>query len=61
MPVLDALDLNKDGIIDADEIARAPQSLKTLDKNGDGKLSPDEYRAGPPFGSDAPPRNRKNP
>ena len=61
MPVLDALDLNKDGIIDADEIARAPQSLKTLDKNGDGKLSPDEYRAGPPVGSDAPPPNRKNP
>ena len=42
-----ALDLNKDGVIDADEIAKATASLKALDKNGDGKLSADEYRAGP--------------
>ena len=45
LPALNALDLNKDGIIDADEIAKAPQSLKALDKNGDGKITPDEYRA----------------
>ena len=43
-PIVEALDLNHDGIIDADEIAKAPESLKKLDKNGDGKLTPDEYR-----------------
>ncbi len=55
-PVLDALDLNKDGIIDADEISKAPQSLKALDQNGDGKITPDEYRPAPPDG--APPFGR---
>jgi len=49
-PALDALDLNKDGIIDSDEITKAPQSLKALDKNTDGKITPDEYRSMPPFG-----------
>jgi Ca2+-binding EF-hand superfamily protein len=43
MPIIEALDLNKDGVIDADEIAKASQSLKTLDKNGDGKLTQDEF------------------
>jgi hypothetical protein len=39
-----ALDANNDGNIDAAEIANAPAALLKLDKNGDGKLSPDEYR-----------------
>ncbi len=39
-----ALDANQDGIIDADEIANAATALRKLDKNGDGKLTPDEYR-----------------
>jgi YHYH protein/EF hand len=56
--VLGALDLNKDGVLDADEITRAAQSLKTLDKNGDGKLSPDEYRAAPPRGREPAPPQR---
>ena len=43
-PVITALDLNHDGVLDADEIAKAPVSLKTLDKNGDGKLTKDELR-----------------
>ena len=43
-PLINALDTNHDGIIDADEIAHAAESLKTLDKNHDGKLTPDEYR-----------------
>jgi hypothetical protein len=38
------LDVNADGVIEADEIASASTSLKKLDKNGDGKLTPDEYR-----------------
>ena len=50
-----ALDANHDGVIDASEIANAPAALKALDKNGDGKLTPDEFigkRPGPPPGSD---------
>jgi Ca2+-binding EF-hand superfamily protein len=39
-----ALDTDKDGEISAKEIENASKSLKTLDKNGDGKLSPDELR-----------------
>jgi hypothetical protein len=42
--LMDALDANHDGIIDANEIANAPAALKKLDKNGDGKLTPDELR-----------------
>jgi hypothetical protein len=38
-----ALDTDEDGILSADEIKGAPESLKKLDKNGDGKLTPDEY------------------
>jgi hypothetical protein len=48
LPLFEALDLNQDGLLDAGEIAKAPESLKTLDRNGDGKLTPDEYRPGPP-------------
>lgn len=46
-PIIAAIDTNHDGVIDADELANAPAALKTLDKNGDGKLTPDEYR--PPW------------
>jgi len=30
-------------VIDADEIANASAALKSLDKNGDGVLTPDEF------------------
>ena len=50
MPIIEALDLNKDGVIDADEIAKASASLKKLDKNGDGKLTQDEFRGQRPGG-----------
>lgn len=40
--LFDALDVNHDGIIDSNEIANAAAALKTLDKNGDGQLTPDE-------------------
>src|ERR1700722_15365160 len=52
-PLMEALDANHDGIIDADEIANAPAALKKLDKNGDGKLTPDELRPKRPQGGQA--------
>jgi hypothetical protein len=47
MPLMAALDLNGDGTLDKDEIAKASESLLKLDKNGDGKLTPDELRPDP--------------
>jgi hypothetical protein len=47
-PVIMALDVNHDGVIDAQEIANAPAELLTLDKNGDGKLTRDEFAPLPP-------------
>ena len=41
--IVRALDANHDGVIDSNEIANASAALKTLDKNGDGKLTPDEF------------------
>lgn len=48
--IVQALDANGDGIIDAEEMANAPEVLKKLDKNGDGKLTRDEYLGGRPGG-----------
>jgi len=45
--VLDALDLNHDRILSADEIKAAPQSLLTLDKNGDGQITANEVSPRP--------------
>ena len=45
-----ALDANGDGVIDAKELANAVAALKKLDKNGDGKLTEDEYRPMRPGG-----------
>jgi hypothetical protein len=52
-PLMQALDVNHDGVLDADEIANAPAALKTLDKNGDGKLTQDELRPQRPMRSDS--------
>ncbi len=41
---MEALDANKDGVIDESEIANASAALKSLDKNGDGKLTGEEIR-----------------
>jgi EF hand len=47
--IVRALDANHDGIIESNEIANASAELKTLDKNGDGKLTPDEFMGPRPF------------
>ena len=49
-PLEVVLDANGDGVIDAGEIANASAALKKLDKNGDGKLTPDEYKPQRPGG-----------
>lgn len=55
LPLETALDTNHDGIIDAAEIAKASAELKTLDKNGDGQLTPDEYMPHRPDGTSSEP------
>lgn len=49
-PVIAALDLDKDGEVSAEELAKASASLATLDKNKDGKLTADEFRGAPGAG-----------
>lgn len=41
-PILNSVDVNRDGILSAAEIADAPAQLRKLDKNGDGRLTRDE-------------------
>ena len=43
-PVLEAIDADKNGELSAEEIANAATTLKTLDKNSDGKLDMAETR-----------------
>ena len=40
--MLAALDANHDNAIDSDELAKAPAALKGLDRNQDGRITPDE-------------------
>jgi hypothetical protein len=49
-PIDTALDVNGDEIIDAGEIANAVAAVTKLDTNGDGQLTPDEYRPPRPGG-----------
>jgi hypothetical protein len=47
-PVMLALDADGDRALSATEISNATNSLKALDANSDGKLTPDELRPLPP-------------
>jgi hypothetical protein len=49
--IIAALDANKDGKLDAAEIANASVALKALDKNGDGEISAEEMFGPRPEGS----------
>lgn len=51
-PLIAALDTDKDGTISAEELKAASESLKTLDKNGNGALDREELR--PPHGPPPP-------
>ena len=62
-PIIAALDADKNETISAEELEGAPESLKQLDKNEDGELSPEEIHPhgppprrpqGPPSGEEAP-------
>ncbi|MGV3756999.1 MAG: hypothetical protein ACO1QS_16580, partial [Verrucomicrobiota bacterium] len=44
LPVMTALDADNDGVLNASEIAQASAALKTLDRDGNGRLTPDELR-----------------
>lgn len=50
-PLFSALDSSKDGTLDTGEIEKAPASLRTLDKNADGQLTPNELRPQRPEGA----------
>ena len=47
-PLFDALDTNHDGIISADEMANAAESLKKLDRSGTGQIKREDLRPVPP-------------
>lgn len=49
-PLETTLDANGDGVIDAKELANAVAALKRLDKNGDGRITEDEFRPQRPPG-----------
>lgn len=52
LPLILALDVNHDGVIESNEIANASAELLTLDKNGDGRLTRNEYL--PPLPANVP-------
>jgi len=55
-PLMAALDANHDGVLDEDEIKNAPEALRKLDKDNDGKIMLEELRPQRPEG--APERRR---
>ena len=59
--VISVLDAKHDGVVDAAEIANAPAALRTLDRNGDGKLTMDELTGSPPPERSGGPNNGPRP
>lgn len=58
-PLFEAIDLDHDGKLSAEEIAKASQSIAALDHNGDGQIDRAEVRPPHPpreHSGDAPPR-----
>ncbi|MEO6788951.1 MAG: aryl-sulfate sulfotransferase [Chthoniobacteraceae bacterium] len=53
-PLISILDINGDGILDADELAQAPARLLMLDLNHDGRLTVNECLPPPPGGLGGP-------
>ena len=41
-PLLSALDTNRDNVIDSGELTQAPAALRALDRNQDGRITPEE-------------------
>lgn len=50
-PLVAALDADRNGVIDEAEIKGAADALRKLDKNNDGKLTPEELRPARPEGA----------
>ena len=42
VPAMEAIDKNRNQVLESDEIAKAAESLRGLDKNGDGELTIEE-------------------
>ena len=60
-PLLAVFDADHDGVLSAAEIQNAAAALGKLDRNGDGKITPDEMRPprpGESTGPQGPPPNR---
>lgn len=55
-PLVRALDVNRSGILEAEEIANAPETLSKLDANGDGELTGAELRPQRPARGEGPRR-----
>ena len=58
LPLMAALDVDGDGALSADEIAKAAERLRSLDRNSDGLIDAEELRPagfpGGPFGRPTP-------
>ena len=50
-PLVTALDLDGNNLIDADELLNAAEALQRLDANGDGKIGPAEWAPRPGVGT----------